>query len=53
MKTFQRLLNKLRLGKQKFSFHKAEDLMKELGFISNNKQRDENEEKVLFVDLWG
>ena len=53
MKIFQLLLNKLKSTKSKISFHKAEDLMKELGFLSKNKQRDENEEKVLFVDFWG
>ena len=46
-------LKKLKISKSTISYHKAEDIMKELGFISKNNQKDESEEKVLFVDLWG
>ena len=50
---FIQALKKKSINKNKISYHKTEEILKELGFISNNNCTGENEEKVLFVDLWG
>lgn len=47
------ILKKKKIKKDSLTYQKVEEIVKELGFVTKQYLKDENEEKVLFVDLWG
>jgi hypothetical protein len=50
---FSLILKKKKIKKDKLNFQKVEEIVKEMGYFTKQYAKDENEEKVLFVDLWG